>query len=65
MIYSDVLIISKREVDRFSMLTTEEVSDLFLTCQTVGKVVEKHFGATSLTLALQDGVQAGQTVPVH
>lgn len=34
--------------------------------QKVGSVVEKHFHATSLTLAIQDGPQAGQTVPhVH
>ncbi len=34
--------------------------------QRVGIAVEPHFGCTSLTLAIQDGPQAGQTVPhVH
>lgn len=34
--------------------------------QRVGTAVEPHFGGTSLTLAIQDGPQAGQTVPhVH
>ena len=31
--------------------------------QRVGAAAEPHFGATSLTLAIQDGPQAGQTVP--
>lgn len=34
--------------------------------QRVGQVVEPHFGATSLTFAIQDGAHAGQSVPhVH
>ncbi|KAI8364056.1 HIT-like domain-containing protein [Blakeslea trispora] len=34
--------------------------------QKIGKVVEKHYQGTSLTLTIQDGPQAGQTVPhVH
>lgn len=34
--------------------------------QRVGTAVEAHFGAASLTFAVQDGPQAGQTVPhVH
>lgn len=34
--------------------------------QRVGSAIEPHFGAQSLTLAIQDGPSAGQTVPhVH
>jgi bis(5'-adenosyl)-triphosphatase len=34
--------------------------------QRVGAAIEPHFGAQSLTLAIQDGPSAGQTVPhVH
>ena len=37
-----------------------------LLAQRVGSVVEQHFGAESLTLAIQDGPAAGQSVPhVH
>lgn len=57
-----VLVSSKRVVPRFTDLTPEEVSDLWVLAQRVGVAVESHFGATSLTLAIQDGPAAGQTV---
>eukprot|EP00199_Chlamydomonas_sp_CCMP681_P003099 CAMPEP_0119105556 /NCGR_PEP_ID=MMETSP1180-20130426/3483_1 /TAXON_ID=3052 ORGANISM="Chlamydomonas cf sp, Strain CCMP681" /NCGR_SAMPLE_ID=MMETSP1180 /ASSEMBLY_ACC=CAM_ASM_000741 /LENGTH=179 /DNA_ID=CAMNT_0007090631 /DNA_START=164 /DNA_END=703 /DNA_ORIENTATION=- len=61
-----VLVSSKRVVPRFADLSAEEVTDLWLTAQRVGNLVENHFQGTSLTLTLQDGPQAGQTVPhVH
>ncbi|KAA0707972.1 Bis(5'-adenosyl)-triphosphatase [Triplophysa tibetana] len=47
---------------RFRDLHPDEVSDLFMTTQRVADVIEKHFQATSLTIALQDGPEAGQTV---
>ncbi|PIA59723.1 hypothetical protein AQUCO_00400549v1 [Aquilegia coerulea] len=51
---------------RFVDLSTDEVSDLWLTAQKVGQALEKYHKAASLTLAIQDGPQAGQTVPhVH
>ncbi|XP_053153860.1 bis(5'-adenosyl)-triphosphatase-like, partial [Hemicordylus capensis] len=59
---SDVLICPLRPVERFRDLRPEEVSDLFRTTQLVGNVVEQHFGGTSLTIAVQDGPEAGQTV---
>ncbi|KAI9027421.1 HIT-like domain-containing protein [Phycomyces nitens] len=37
-----------------------------LSVQKVGKVVEKFYNGSSLTMTIQDGPQAGQTVPhVH
>jgi len=61
-----VLVSTKRVAPRFTDLTAEEVSDLWTLSQRVGSAVEKHFGASSLTLAIQDGPEAGQTVPhVH
>lgn len=33
-----------------------------ISAQTIGNVVEKQFGCTSLTTVIQDGPQAGQTV---
>ncbi|KAM3216873.1 bifunctional bis(5'-adenosyl)-triphosphatase/adenylylsulfatase FHIT [Capsicum annuum] len=55
-----------REIQRFAELTTDETSDLWLTAQKVGKQLESYHKASSLTFAIQDGPQAGQTVPhVH
>ncbi|XP_069795631.1 uncharacterized protein [Narcine bancroftii] len=51
-----------RVVERFRDLQPEELSDLFQTTQQVAKVVEQHFKGTSLTIAIQDGPEAGQTV---
>ncbi|KAL4193884.1 hypothetical protein AMTRI_Chr06g179170 [Amborella trichopoda] len=50
-------------VKRFVDLTVEETSDLWLTAQKVGARLEAHYNASSLTFAVQDGPQAGQTVP--
>ncbi|KAI7795387.1 hypothetical protein IRJ41_018517, partial [Triplophysa rosa] len=58
----NILVCPLRVVERFRDLHPEEVSDLFMTTQRVGDVIEKHFQATSLTIALQDGPEAGQTV---
>ncbi|XP_044307894.1 bis(5'-adenosyl)-triphosphatase [Varanus komodoensis] len=57
-----VLICPLRPVERFRDLRPEEVADLFCTTQLVGNVVEQHFGGTSLTISVQDGPEAGQTV---
>ncbi|TFK11548.1 SLIT and NTRK-like protein 3 [Platysternon megacephalum] len=58
----DVLVCPLRPVERFRDLHPEEVVDLFQTTQMVGNVVEKHFCGTSLTISIQDGPEAGQTV---
>lgn len=61
-----MLICPKREVKRFGDLTADETSDLWLTAQKVGRQLESYHKASSLTFAIQDGPQAGQTVPhVH
>ncbi|XP_022000106.1 bifunctional bis(5'-adenosyl)-triphosphatase/adenylylsulfatase FHIT [Helianthus annuus] len=61
-----VLVCPRREVKRFVDLTPEETSDLWISAQKVGKQLEKYHRASSLTFAIQDGPQAGQTVPhVH
>lgn len=57
-----VLISPVRVVQRFSALSGEEVADLWGLAQRVGATLEPHYGASSLTLAIQDGPQAGQTV---
>nr|XP_043636554.1 bifunctional bis(5'-adenosyl)-triphosphatase/adenylylsulfatase FHIT-like [Erigeron canadensis] len=61
-----VLVCPRREVKRFTDLTPEETSDLWISAQKIGKQLEIYHKASSLTLAIQDGPQAGQTVPhVH
>ncbi|KAL6073525.1 Bis(5'-adenosyl)-triphosphatase [Balamuthia mandrillaris] len=57
-----VLVIPQRRVLRFRDLTPAEVGDLFLSAQRIGTVIEDRFAAESLTLAVQDGSAAGQTV---
>jgi bis(5'-adenosyl)-triphosphatase len=61
-----VLVSPKRIVPRFTDLTAEEVTDLYLTVQRVARMVERVFNATAVNIAMQDGVDAGQSVPhVH
>ena len=36
--------------------------DLMLSARKIGSAVEKHYSGTSLTLTIQDGPEAGQTV---
>ncbi|XP_075994484.1 bis(5'-adenosyl)-triphosphatase [Genypterus blacodes] len=57
-----VLVCPLRQVERFCDLRADEVTDLFLSTQRVASLVETHFNATSLTIAIQDGPAAGQTV---
>lgn len=74
-----VLVSSKRVAPRFADLTPDEVSDLWLLAQKVGRVAElkqqqqeggggggeekKTPPPSALTFALQDGASAGQSVP--
>lgn len=50
---SDVLVCPLRPVERFGDLQPDELADLFNTTQRVANLVERHFGATSLTIAIQ------------
>ncbi|XP_069559343.1 bis(5'-adenosyl)-triphosphatase-like isoform X2 [Brachyistius frenatus] len=60
-----VLVCPLRPVERFRDLQPDELADLFSTTQRVADLVEKHFNATSLTIAIQDGPEAGQTVKLQ
>ncbi|GAA0167610.1 hypothetical protein LIER_40418 [Lithospermum erythrorhizon] len=61
-----VLVCPRREVKRFVDLTTDETCDLWLAAQKIGCQLETYHKASSLTFTIQDGPQAGQTVPhVH
>ncbi|XTI87960.1 HIT domain protein [Cenococcum geophilum] len=61
-----VLVSPLRPVPRLHDLTPSEISDLFLTVQRVSRVIERVFKASALNIAIQDGIDAGQSVPhVH
>lgn len=57
-----VLVIPRRVVRRFQELRADEVADLWTLAQKIGPRMEAHFAASSLTLAIQDGPAAGQSV---
>ncbi|KAF2733289.1 HIT-like protein [Polyplosphaeria fusca] len=61
-----VLVSPRRVVPRFNDLTSDEVRDLFQTAQRVSRTIERVFSASAMNIAIQDGVDAGQSVPhVH
>ncbi|MCJ1331965.1 hypothetical protein MMC10_008657 [Thelotrema lepadinum] len=61
-----VLVSPRRIVPRLADLTQPELTDLFTTVQSVGKMVERVYQASALNIAMQDGLDAGQSVPhVH
>ncbi|TRZ02719.1 hypothetical protein DNTS_004541 [Danionella cerebrum] len=62
---TDVLVCPLRVVERFRDLRPDEVTDLFMTTQQVANQIEKHFHSSSLTIAIQDGPEAGQTVKLE
>ncbi|XP_037429850.1 bifunctional bis(5'-adenosyl)-triphosphatase/adenylylsulfatase FHIT-like [Triticum dicoccoides] len=57
-----VLVCPKRVVKRFADLSSDETSDLWVTAKGVGAKLEQYHKASSITFAIQDGPQAGQTV---
>ncbi|CAG2111040.1 unnamed protein product, partial [Medioppia subpectinata] len=57
-----VLVSSIRAAKRLQELNEEEIRDLFCTVQKVQKAVESEFGANASTIAIQDGVDAGQSI---
>lgn len=63
---ADILVSPRRPVERFADLTVEEVSDLFACVHRIAPVLQHVHSTPSLTIAVQDGEHAGQTVPhVH
>ncbi|GBF95167.1 hypothetical protein Rsub_07880 [Raphidocelis subcapitata] len=61
-----VLVSPLRAARRLRDLRPEEVCGVMLLAQAVADRLERHYGAAAVTLAVQDGEAAGQTVPhVH
>ena len=58
-----VLVIPHRVVPRFQDLRADEMADLWLLAQRVGRAIERNDESVrALTFGVQDGVAAGQTV---
>ncbi|XP_030385271.1 nitrilase and fragile histidine triad fusion protein NitFhit [Scaptodrosophila lebanonensis] len=61
-----VLVSTKRITPRLNGLNCAEMTDLFATVCMVQRLLEKRYNTTSATVTVQDGADAGQTVPhVH
>ncbi|KEH34542.1 bis(5-adenosyl)-triphosphatase-like protein [Medicago truncatula] len=61
-----LMLIKKREVKRVADLTDDENVELWRIAHKLGRQLESYHNATSLTFCIQDGPQAGQSVPhVH
>lgn len=61
-----VLVVPQRVVPRLDDLTDEELCDLWRSVRLIARRLEGHYGATAANIAVQDGRDAGQTVPhVH
>lgn len=57
-----ILIIPQRKVARFEELTEAEIVDMYTSAQKIGGMLQNHYQATSLTISMQDGPEAGQSV---
>lgn len=55
MIYTDVLVIPTRVVNRLTDLNPSELAELMSSVQHVGKTIERAYGADALTIACQVG----------
>lgn len=53
----------RRECISVSDLTPEENKDFFATVQVINRFISHEFEADSINIAIQDGPEAGQTVP--
>lgn len=57
-----VLVCPIRVVEHLGELTAAEMADLFLTVQSVAEAIKNVYAVSSVTIAVQDGPDAGQTV---
>ena len=57
------LICPRRAVLRVGEMTVEELTDCWTVAQAVGVMLTRHLRAPALTFAIQDGKEAGQSVP--
>ncbi|KAF7256410.1 hypothetical protein EG68_07001 [Paragonimus skrjabini miyazakii] len=61
-----VLVCPLARLPRFDDLSPGQVADLYLTVKNIAAKLAAHFSTTGLTISVQDGPDAGQSVPhVH
>eukprot|EP00914_Ancora_sagittata_P031592 GHVO01064016.1.p1 GENE.GHVO01064016.1~~GHVO01064016.1.p1 ORF type:complete len:174 (-),score=21.55 GHVO01064016.1:462-941(-) len=61
-----VLLMSKNVKQSFMDLTPDEVTDMWMTCQNIGRFLRDFYETESTFFAIQDGPASGQSVPhVH
>lgn len=61
-----ILVIPRRNVPTIDLLTEEEASDLMLVARKMTRFIKDYYHVNSVTIAIQDGPPAGQTIPdVH
>ena len=58
-----VLVIPRRPVPAIDDLTEEEMADLMLLVQRTVRMLKKEYHTDAVTVSVQDGPAAGQTVP--
>lgn len=61
---ADVLVSPLRPRKRMSDMSQMELGDMFSLVRIVQATVERRYGATSSTVSIQDGPDAGQSVAV-
>lgn len=60
------LVLPKRHVERFELLTDEEITQIGKVIKKVDQAVTKVFGTSSYLLLQKNGIEVGQSVPhVH
>lgn len=62
---TDVLVATRRCVERLKELTPEEIMNFFMTVCKCQRLLEQYYSTTSSTVTVQDGEFAGQTVKVN
>ncbi|KAH9278130.1 Nitrilase and fragile histidine triad fusion protein NitFhit [Echinococcus granulosus] len=61
-----VLVTPIEVIDRFTYLPIGTIADMYACVKRIAKKLSEHFNARSLTISMQDGEDAGQSVPhVH
>lgn len=61
-----MLVAPQRQVERFADLTKDEVTEMFGCVHRIAPILEGVYSSSGLSIIIQDGRDAGQTVPhVH
>lgn len=58
-----ILVIPRRNVPTLDLLTEEEAADLMLVTRKMIRFIKEYYHVNSVTVAIQDGPPAGQTIP--